>query len=48
MEDEAPTPVVVDAYTHYAPKALAEFLEECSGKPLVFAKVYLLGVGCWM
>ena len=31
--------VMVDAYTHYAPKALAQYLEECSGRPLVFAKV---------
>lgn len=31
--------VIVDAYTHYAPKALAQYLEECSGRPLVFAKV---------
>ncbi len=35
----AARPVIVDAYTHYAPKALAQYLEECSGKPLVFAKV---------
>lgn len=37
--DAAPAAPIVDAYTHYAPKALAQYLEECSGKPLVFAKV---------
>jgi hypothetical protein len=51
--DDAAAVVVVDAYTHYAPKALAQYLEECSGKPLVFAKVSpwigLGGLGdcCW-
>lgn len=35
----APAVIVMDAYTHYAPKALAEYLQECSPKPLVFAKV---------
>jgi hypothetical protein len=42
MGSSAPSTGIVDAYTHYAPLALAKYLQEdCNdGKPLVFAKLF--------
>jgi len=42
MGSSAPSTGIVDAYTHYAPLALAKYLQEdCNdGMPLVFAKLF--------